>query len=676
MANANQIGNTTHFSRVKAVRRKTAEACERCREKRIKVSDLPQPIPRGSDHIIRKLELVLSRLDKIESEVSQQAHTLSNLSRGGSFSAILIARLDLGQTSAISIASHLGKRLRQLEDGLDNDVRIPLPARRRIDAISQHRPSHDTDPKGPVLDELPSFCDYVMPLNAPSSDRFLNESIADRHVNSFFGSIHILIPILNPTAFKAQYVSLRQLLGDGRLSIPTQEDPTRPQFVCLMYAVLALGALYEDEQEDSSSWAQWYFSRAQGMLGRLLNASNLSLVQASLFLGAYAQHAIRPNLAYILNGVAARLAFSNGLNIESLHSSLPVDTQEAKRTWWLIYIQEVELCLDSGRPMCFGSSDMNIHYPTMHLLPNGEVNPVSKQDMFIPLLVGITKIVNRIIDLSAEPSEPGNSKLERQKKLLSELDHWRSSLPQHLCFADSDHEINDNDDLTSLYNWESRQQSSLQIPVLAILPQVTNNYRRTQMRKRDEASISAGSHEVNRETDKDDRKLCNLAIEIFEQIKLKASQRCADVIRHYLNTWESKQTRNGTSAASHDSSNSFGDGARQQSLSSTSAPLSSLDRSQASDHETEASCLSSDAAQARPGDSCIVESVSCSDLTPPCVSLSEFQAQLYSAFYGNPNDGFDFDQQSSFPGLETLGGYTARSNTIGTQDGVWTTYDQ
>ncbi|KAH6954214.1 hypothetical protein DER45DRAFT_615545 [Fusarium avenaceum] len=561
-----------------------------------------------------------------------------------------------------------------------------------------------------------------MPLNAPSSDRFLNESIADRHVNSFFGSIHILIPILNPTAFKAQYVSLRQLLGDGRLSIPTQEDPTRPQFVCLMYAVLALGALYEDEQEDSSSWAQWYFSRAQGMLGRLLNA-----------------------MAYILNGIAARLAFSNGLNIESLHSSLPVDTQEAKRTWWLIYIQEVELCLDSGRPMCFGSSDMNIHYPTMHLLPNGEVNPVSKQDMFIPLLVGITKIVNRIVDLSAEPSEPGNPKLERQKKLLSELDHWRSSLPQHLCFTDSDRETNDNDVLTSLYTWESRQQSSLQIhyylaiitlfqdpistnpanghaprgqashqlhqsrhlnaarnmirhihrlltlaphlrrwtyycfyclqAVLAILPQVTNDHRRTQIRKRDEADISTGSHEVNKETDEDDRKLCNLAIEIFEQIKLKASQRCADVIRHYLNTWESKQARNGTSAPAHDSSHSFGNGAGQQSLPSTSTPLSSLDRSQASDHETEASCLSSDAAQARPGDSCIVESVSCSDLTPPCVSLSEFQAQLYSAFYGNPNDGFDFDQQSSFSGLETLGGYTVRSNTIGTQDG-WTTYDQ
>lgn len=212
--------------------------------------------------------------------------------------------------------------------------------------------------------------------------------------------------------------------------------------------------------------------------------------------------------------------------------------------------------------------------------------------------------------------------------------------------------------------------------VLAILPQVTSDYSRTQSQIREEASISTSSQQGNKKPDENDRKLYNLAIEIFEQIKLKASQRCADVIRHYLNTWESNRTKNGTSAASHASSHSFGDGSRQQSLPSTSTPLLPLDHSQSSDHETEASCLSSDAAQARPGDASIVESVSCSDLTPPCVSLSEFQAQLYSAFYGNPNDGFDFDQQSSFPGLETLGGYTVRSNTVGTQDGGWTTYDQ
>jgi hypothetical protein len=65
--------------------------------------------------------------------------------------------------------------------------------------------------------------------------------------------------------------------------------------MCLLYAVLALGALYENDQADSSAWASWYFAEAQSMLGRLLDANNLALIQAATFLGAYAQHAIKPN---------------------------------------------------------------------------------------------------------------------------------------------------------------------------------------------------------------------------------------------------------------------------------------------------------------------------------------------------------------------------------------------
>jgi hypothetical protein len=62
-----------------------------------------------------------------------------------------------------------------------------------------------------------------------------------------------------------------------------------------------------------------------------------------------------------------RLAFSNGLNVESLHCSLGFDIQEARRTWWLVYIQEVELSLDSGRPMTLRSAEMNVKYPNVEV---------------------------------------------------------------------------------------------------------------------------------------------------------------------------------------------------------------------------------------------------------------------------------------------------------------------
>ena len=69
-------------------------------------------------------------------------------------------------------------------------------------------------------------------------------------------------------------------------------------------------------------------------------------------------------MAYNLNGIATRLAYSIGLNVESLHRSLGFDKEEVKRTWAIIYIQEIELSLDAGRPMSVRSSDMEMNNPT------------------------------------------------------------------------------------------------------------------------------------------------------------------------------------------------------------------------------------------------------------------------------------------------------------------------
>jgi hypothetical protein len=84
--------------------------------------------------------------------------------------------------------------------------------------------------------------------------------------------------------FRQRYTTLRSLFGDHRLFVPTQQNPNQQQFLCLLHAVLALGALYEDEREDSSSWASWYFAEAQEMLGRLIDAVNLELVQAAMLM--------------------------------------------------------------------------------------------------------------------------------------------------------------------------------------------------------------------------------------------------------------------------------------------------------------------------------------------------------------------------------------------------------
>lgn len=195
-----------------------------------------------------------------------------------------------GRTSNFQIASTLGKTFdRRDEAGTGSSSR-----KRRSDPSPPDSPS--TAYRTLDLDELTSFCDYVIPPHALRGDRRLH--IADRHLENFFNTIHIFLPILDQAHLRSRYNKLRKLFGDKRLAFATSGDPNRSQFACLLYSILALGALYEDGQDDSCAWASWYFAEAQSMLGRLLDASNLDLTQAAMFLGAYAQHAIKPNCDY------------------------------------------------------------------------------------------------------------------------------------------------------------------------------------------------------------------------------------------------------------------------------------------------------------------------------------------------------------------------------------------
>jgi|SRR5687768_710443 hypothetical protein len=179
------------------------------------------------------------------------------------------------------IASFLDKRVKQLDHVFEGN---PPAKRPRNDLTVAEHASNGEGSDSLGLEDLTGFCDYVMPLNDLRGHRYLRETITDRHIDSFFRTIHIFLPILDPVAFRTRYESLRQLFGDRRLFLATLDDPRRPQFVCLLYAVLALGALYENERDDNSSWASWYFAEAQEMLGRLLNSSNIQLVQAATFL--------------------------------------------------------------------------------------------------------------------------------------------------------------------------------------------------------------------------------------------------------------------------------------------------------------------------------------------------------------------------------------------------------
>lgn len=186
-----------------------------------------------------------------------------------------------GGTSTFVIASSLGKRIRQLEEEID----VSTPYKQiRLDRLMQPTTGRVQDFETLGLNDLTGFCDYIVPPNALRHHRCLREDIADRHLDNFFRTIHIFLPIFDVQTFRTKYAAVRSLFGDNRLFVLTQDTRDRQQFLCLLYAVLALGALYEHDKVDSSSWASWYFAEGQEMLGRLLDAVNLELVQAAMLM--------------------------------------------------------------------------------------------------------------------------------------------------------------------------------------------------------------------------------------------------------------------------------------------------------------------------------------------------------------------------------------------------------
>lgn len=107
------------------------------------------------------------------------------------------------------------------------------------------------------------------------------EDLAERHIDCFFDKISDIIPVLNVPDFRSAYYSF---LNPGNASPSAPQNPRSRQRQCLVYSVLALGALYSETDRSGPEWAAEYFAKAQGLLGHLVGENCLELVQAAMLM--------------------------------------------------------------------------------------------------------------------------------------------------------------------------------------------------------------------------------------------------------------------------------------------------------------------------------------------------------------------------------------------------------
>ncbi|KAJ5527318.1 hypothetical protein N7513_011477 [Penicillium frequentans] len=254
------------------------------------------------------------------------------------------------------------------------------------------------------------------------------ENIANQHLDYFFKVVHSTYPIITEPTFR----NLWRGFWDHPDS--TEETTKTLQIRCMINSVLSLGALYMNTPQDTK-WATNYFSEARKLIGSLFDGTNILTVQASILMAVYAHHTSQPNLAYNYLGTAIRLAYTLGIN--DMHVSIPhlVPLQPALRAWWLLYSLESDICIEYGRPICIRERDANASYPSEEMDGNETVSRID----FVKVMAKFGRIMRKVIDFAADISER-NSNLQsfvgRLMNHQAELMTWRGDLPIHLAPKD------------------------------------------------------------------------------------------------------------------------------------------------------------------------------------------------------------------------------------------------
>lgn len=227
-------------------------------------------------------------------------------------------------------------------------------------------------------------------------------------------------------------------------------------FIALYYAIMSLGALTREWDEDSLyamnrfDWSRKMFRLATIALGDFPGSNDLESVQAYIIMAKVCQNELNPNLAYMYLGHAIRTSLSAGYNRRSPTPGLR--DQEMSRTWWGLFSLEMETSFALGRPDSLGHE---IYHSRS--LPAVEESPTA----IITCMVDLAKLVRKVsisVYLSGDNIE---GKLRTAEKIDSELEQWIGRLPQIIRPSFPETTGDDTGLRSAIPMWANRQSHTL-----------------------------------------------------------------------------------------------------------------------------------------------------------------------------------------------------------------------
>lgn len=131
-------------------------------------------------------------------------------------------------------------------------------------------------------------------------------------------------------------------------------------------------------------------------------------------------------------GNALRLSLTAGLNynVPSSHNIRPIDREHRIRIWWSIYVLDRFWGSKSGFPAQIQDDDIYVDAPSQASTEN-HGDQFSDPDHQIES-IKLARIIGKTIKEIYTRKKPKESFLQREQKLLIEMQEWVKELPEKL----------------------------------------------------------------------------------------------------------------------------------------------------------------------------------------------------------------------------------------------------
>ncbi|KAK6383782.1 hypothetical protein LTS17_003074 [Exophiala oligosperma] len=222
-----------------------------------------------------------------------------------------------------------------------------------LDQSSRHflvYPHPEVHPSPPLTSRMniPSAArDGAQDIYAP-----LSKELRDELIESFFGKIHPIFPVVNEEQFRFKY--------------DHEQDDTP---LLLLYAILLVGAHVSQHlkvKRSRSTFKSILFKRGKWLFDLRHENDRQHLVAAALLFTWHLENADTVSMnGYYWSGVACRTAYGIGMHRNILSDPdtpdrMPWrDRRLYRRTWWTLFQVEVMSALEHGRPSMIHLEDFD-----------------------------------------------------------------------------------------------------------------------------------------------------------------------------------------------------------------------------------------------------------------------------------------------------------------------------